>query len=80
MRMQVPSLASLSELESGIAMNRGIGHRRGLDPLVLWLWCRLAAAALIQPPAWERPYATGVALEKRKKEKKKAQWRVVALA
>ena len=37
---------------------------------LLWLWHRLAAAALIQPLAWELPYATGVAL-KRKKEKKR---------
>ena len=28
-----------------------------------WLWCRLAAVAPIQPPAWEAPSATGVALK-----------------
>ena len=38
------------------------------DPALLWLWCRLAAIALIQPLAREPPYATGAAL-KRKKEK-----------
>ena len=27
------------------------------------LWCRLAAAALIQLLAWELPYAMGVALK-----------------
>ena len=37
--------------------------------LSLWLWCRPAAAALIQPLTWELPYATRVAL-KRKKVKK----------
>ena len=31
---------------------------------VLWLW--IAAAALIQPLAWDRPCATGVALKKKK--------------
>ena len=31
---------------------------------MLWLWCRLAAAAVIRPLAWELPYATGVALKK----------------
>ena len=31
----------------------GVGHRHGLDPRMPWLWCRLAAAALIQPLAWE---------------------------
>ena len=33
-------------------------------PVLLWLWCRLAAAALIQPLAWELPYAAGVALKR----------------
>ena len=39
----------------------GVGHRHGLDPALLWLWCRLAAVALISPLAWELPYAVGVA-------------------
>jgi len=47
-----------------------LGHRQGLDPVLLWLWCRLAAAAPIQPPAWEFPYATGVALKRTKEQKK----------
>ena len=29
-------------------MSCGVGHRLGLDLVLLWLWCRLAAAALIQ--------------------------------
>ena len=33
------------------------------DPALLWLWCRLATAALIPPLAWELPYATGAALK-----------------
>ena len=36
------------------------------DPALLWLWCRLAATAPIQPLAWELPYAAGVALKKKK--------------
>ena len=36
----------------------------------LWLWCRLATAALIPPLAWETPDAKGVALKKKKKKKK----------
>ena len=32
------------------------------------LWCRPAAAALIQPLAWELPYATGMALKRKKKK------------
>ena len=50
-------------------MSCDVGHRCGADLALLWLWCRLAAAARIQPLAWELPYATGVAL-KRQKEKK----------
>ena len=44
------------------------------DPMLLWLWCRWAAAALIQPLAWELPYATSAALKRfflKKKKKKK---------
>jgi len=29
------------------------------DLALLWLWCRLAATALIRPLAWEAPYAAG---------------------
>ena len=43
-------------------MNCGVGHRCGLDLVLLWLWHRLAATAPIQPLAWEPPYAKGVAL------------------
>ena len=50
-------------------MSCGVGHRHGLDPALLWLWCRLAAAAPIGPLAWEPPYAMGVVLEKGKKKK-----------
>ena len=52
-------------------MSCGEGRRRGSDPALLWLWCRLAAAAPIRPLAWEPPYAMGAALEKAKKKKKK---------
>ena len=42
------------------------------DLALLWLWCRLAAAAPFGPLAWEPPYAAGVALKGQKdKEKKK---------
>ena len=47
----------------------GVGRRLGLDPELLWLWRRLADVALIQPLAWELPYAVDTAL-KRQKEKK----------
>ena len=34
---------------------------------LLWLWCRLAAAAPIRPLTWELPYASGVVLKRKKK-------------
>ena len=52
-------------------MSCGVGHRHSLDLTLLWLWCRPAAVAPIQPLAWEPPYAMGAALEKTKKKKKK---------
>ena len=51
-------------------MSCDVGHRRGSDPALLWLWCRLVATVLIPPLAWEPPYAASVALEKKKKKKK----------
>ena len=47
-----------------------LGHRCSLDPELLWLWCRPVSTAPIRPLAWEPPYATGVALEKAKRQKK----------
>ena len=56
-----------------MAMICGVGRRQGLDPVLLWLWHRLAATALIGPLAWEPPYVTGVALKRQKKKKKKTK-------
>ena len=67
MRMWAQSLASLS----GLSESSGVGCRCGSDPALLGLWCRLAAASLIQPLAWEIPYAVGAALKKKKKRKRK---------
>ena len=60
MRMWVRSLAQLSGLK--------IWH-------CCELWCRPVATALIQPLAWEPPYAEGVALKwlKKKERKKKKE-------
>ena len=52
-------------------MSCGVGRRHGSDPALLWLWRGPAATALIRPLAWEFPYATGAALEKAKRQKKK---------
>ena len=48
-------------VNSGIAKSYSIGHRRCSDLVLLRLWCRLAAAAPIQPLAWELPYAMRLA-------------------
>ena len=53
--------------QSGIDVSCGVGHRHGSDPALLWLW--LAAVALIQPLAWELPYAAGMALKRQKKKR-----------
>ena len=52
-------------------MSCGVGRRQGLDPTLLWLWGRPAAAALIQHLAWERPCATGAALKRKKRKQNK---------
>ena len=36
------------------------------DPVLLWLWRRLAAIAPTRPLAWEPPFAAGVALKSKK--------------
>ena len=61
MRMHVWSLALLSG--SSIAIGCGVGCRCGMDPTLLCLWRRLAAATPIPPLAWEFPYAMGLALK-----------------
>ena len=50
-------------------MSCDVGHRRGSDPLLLWLWHRPVAKVPIpiRPLVRELPYAMAAAL-KRKKE------------
>ena len=45
-------------------MSCGVGHRRGSNLALLWLWLRLVATTLIQSLAWEVPCVTGVALKR----------------
>ena len=52
-------------------MSCGVGRGYGLDPELLWLEKRPAAAAAIQPLAWELPYALGAALKNPKKKERK---------
>ena len=62
----IPALAQWVKVPA-FAVSCGVGHRRGLDPALLWLWRRLAATAPIGPLAWEPPYATGAAQEMAKR-------------
>ena len=54
----------------GIALSCGVGHRRGSNWALLWpcLWHKPGAVAPIQLLAWELPYASGVALKRKKKK------------
>ena len=57
-------------------MSCGVGCRCGSVLALLWLWCRLATIALIQPLAWELPYAPGSAQERKEgRERKKGKER-----
>ena len=49
--------------DSSFAMRCGVGYRCSSDLVLLWLWRKPAAAALIRPLAWELPYAEGAALK-----------------
>ena len=46
-------------------MSYGVDHRCGSDLVLLWLWRRLEATALIGSLAWEPSYAADAALKKR---------------
>ena len=52
-------------------MSCRVGCRHSLDLLLLLLWCRLVAIALIKPLAWEPPYAMGVTLIRQKEREKR---------
>ena len=74
MIMSVTSLALLIQWVKGsdIALSCGVGCRCSLDLVLLWLWHRSAAAALIRHLAWKLPYALGSVLKKKNKQTKKA--------
>ena len=61
-------------------MSYGVGCRRGLDPMLLWLQHRPKVTAPVCPLAWEPPYAMGVAPQKKQKKKDSGavvDWEVV---
>ena len=60
-------------------MSCGVRRRRSSDPVLLWLWRRPAATALIRPLAWEPPHAAGAAQEMAKKTKKQNKKKAIVL-
>ena len=66
--------------ESHVAVSCGVGHRHGLDQVLLWLCYRLAAAAPIQPLAWELLCAAGVALTRKKKIEKAKHMQLIPIS
>ena len=64
-------ISGLAQWVNDPALSCGVGHRHSSDPVLLWLWCRLASTAPIGPLASEHPYAMGAALGKAKSQKKK---------
>ena len=65
MTTQVPSLPSLSGLRIQRCRELWCRLQTRLRSGIAGLWCKPAAAALIQPLAWEPSYAVGAALKKR---------------
>ena len=59
-------------------MRCGLCCRCGSNPALMWLWYRPAAVSLIQPLAWELPYAAGAALKGQRKKKEKRKERNIA--
>ena len=51
-------------------MSCGVGRRHGSDPMLLWLWRRPAAMALIESLTWEPQHAASVALKSTHTKKK----------
>ena len=43
--------------------------------MLLWLWCRPVAVALIQPLAWKLPCAIGMALKNKEGRKERKEGR-----
>ena len=70
MRMWVSSLAPFSAIRIQCCWSCGVGCRRGLDPMLLWLWCRLTAATLIWSLETSICHKCGPKMQKKKKKKK----------
>ena len=60
------SIPGLTQWVKDPVLPWAVGRGHSLDPALLWLWCRLAATAQIQPLAWELLY---VALKLKRQRK-----------
>ena len=49
-------------------MSHSVGCRGSSDPMLLWLWCKPAAATPIPSLAQELPHTTGMAINKKRKK------------
>ena len=58
-------------------MSCGLGRGLGLDPMLMWLWYRPAATALIQPLAREPPHGAVQKKKKIKKRKKEIHYKII---
>jgi len=58
-----------TSIHEDVGSNPGLTQWVG-DPVLLWLWYRLAAVAPIEALAWQLPYAAHTALKSQKKKKK----------
>ena len=50
-----------------VGQGSGVAGSCGVGPVLLWLWRWPAAAALIEPLAWDTPYAVDAALKRPKR-------------
>ena len=62
----VGSIPGLTQWVKDLALC--VGRRCSPDAVLLWLWPRLAAIALIRLLDWELPHAAGVAPKKQNKQ------------
>ena len=67
----VDSIPDLAQWVKGshVAVSCDVSGRCGLDPALLWLWCRPEVTAPIIPLTWELPYAMSAALKKKTNQK-----------